>query len=78
MSTIVLNTFVFRLCWNRQPEEMVYFLSVLNWIFLAVFTMEAVLKLLAYGLSYFNDGWNLFDFIVITLTWIGKISLNKD
>ena len=36
-----------------------------NLVFTAFFCIEAVLKLVAYGPSYFNNGWNDFDFICV-------------
>jgi len=37
----------------------------LDIVFLTIFSIEVVLKLIAYRTSYFKDGWNLFDFIVV-------------
>ena len=34
----------------------------------AFFTLEAILKLIAYSKNYFLDYWNDFDFLIITLT----------
>lgn len=37
----------------------------LDLLFLTIFTVEVVLKLIVYRTSYFKDGWNLFDFVVV-------------
>ena len=37
----------------------------MNYIFFAIFSIEAIIKILGFGLRYFKDRWNLFDFIVI-------------
>ena len=47
----------------------------LEHVFLAIFTVELLLKVLAYGLfshdgSYLRDRWCQFDFIVVALTWL--------
>ncbi|NHN31807.1 ion transporter [Paenibacillus agricola] len=34
-------------------------------IFLSIFTIEVIFKLIVNRASYFKDGWNLFDFIVV-------------
>jgi hypothetical protein len=34
-------------------------------IFTVVFIIEMILKLIAFGGSYFNYGWNKFDFFVV-------------
>ncbi|MCQ0970404.1 ion transporter [Paracoccus sp. TK19116] len=42
--------------------DLILFLDALC---LAVFTVEIVLKLLAYRMRFFRDGWNIFDFLVV-------------
>jgi hypothetical protein len=37
-----------------------------NYFFSAVFLLEATLKLIAFGWSYFDSGWNKFDFFVVS------------
>ena len=36
-----------------------------NYFFTTVFILEATLKLIAYGRSYFYTAWNKFDFIIV-------------
>jgi voltage-gated sodium channel len=38
---------------------------ILDVTFLAIFTVEVILKLVVDRTKYFKDGWNLFDFIVV-------------
>lgn len=40
-------------------------LTISNYIFTAIFGVEAVLKLIAFRKSYFNSDWNKFDFVVV-------------
>ncbi|XP_072353959.1 sodium channel protein type 8 subunit alpha-like [Scyliorhinus torazame] len=50
------------------------FALVLNWfnlIFAAIFTVEAILKLLGQRQYYFTQAWNIFDFLVVALSLIG-------
>ena len=35
---------------------------------MAIFTVEAIVKLIAQRLLYFKDSWNVFDFTVVALT----------
>jgi len=50
--------------WHRYIEQ-------LDDIFLAIFTLELVLEFLAQGVRrYVNDGWNLFDCIVVGISYI--------
>ncbi len=47
--------------------------KILYWIdktILIFFTIELSLKFYAYRLGFFKSGWNLFDFIIVTIAWI--------
>ncbi|XP_027516352.1 sodium channel protein type 5 subunit alpha-like, partial [Corapipo altera] len=53
-------------------------LNKINYFFVAVFTAECVIKMLALRQHYFKSGWNLFDFIVVVLSIVSKYqSLNQ-
>ena len=39
--------------------------EVANVVFSIVFLLEAIFKLIAYGKRYFNDYWNVFDFVIV-------------
>lgn len=50
---------------------MVNALTIFNVIFTYLFTVELVLKVTAYGMKgYFEDGFNVFDSLVVALSWI--------
>lgn len=40
-------------------------LDIMNYFFTSVFILEAILKLIAYGSTYFRTTWNKFDFIIV-------------
>jgi len=51
---------------NRHIE----ILTFLDSIVLAIFTLEAVIKILAEGkrpINYFRNAWNVFDFLIVTV-----------
>jgi hypothetical protein len=48
-----------------QPTYFAAFLVFTNYIFSVIFFVEAALKLIAYGETYFNNSWNRFDFFVV-------------
>jgi voltage-dependent calcium channel L type alpha-1D len=53
-------------------------INVAGIIFTILFTIECVLKILAYGFvihhkAYLRDGWNWIDFIVVIVGWIEQI-----
>ncbi|XP_067130873.1 sodium channel protein 1 brain-like [Centruroides vittatus] len=39
-----------------------------NLIFTGIFTIEAILKIVALGRQYFNNQWNVFDFVIVILS----------
>lgn len=47
-------------------------------MFSAIFTIEAIIKLIALKKNYFKELWNIFDFIVVIGTWIVQIVLALD
>ena len=53
------------LSYEGAPDGWINFLEVTNYIFTAIFIVEAALKLFAYGRSYFDTAWNRFDFFVV-------------
>ncbi|KRX07619.1 hypothetical protein PPERSA_11168 [Pseudocohnilembus persalinus] len=68
---IVLNTIVFMLMFNRQSEQQSDIIKILNYVFLGIFTLEAILKIVSFELEYFKDSWNQFDLCVVIMTFIG-------
>ena len=61
---IIINTFVLCLEYYNQPQLMKDILWQLNNIFTCVFVCESLIKITAFGLRYFRDRWNLFDFFI--------------
>ncbi|NXC01606.1 SCN5A protein, partial [Orthonyx spaldingii] len=52
---------------NNQNETKAV-LNKINYFFVAVFTAECVMKILALRQYYFGSGWNVFDFSVVVLS----------
>ncbi|CAF3915628.1 unnamed protein product [Rotaria sp. Silwood2] len=53
-------------------------LEQIEYIFLAIFTLEVILKIIAYGLclhpnAYLRSGWNLLDFIIVVVGFLSVI-----
>ncbi|KAJ6641281.1 Sodium channel protein PaFPC1 [Pseudolycoriella hygida] len=70
---IILNTLCMALDHHNMSRELETTLRLANYIFVVIFVIEAILKLLALGVvRYFKDEWNSFDFIV---TLFGAIEL---
>ena len=44
------------------------FMESINYFFISVFTVEAVIKIVALGKIYFYDSWNRYDFTIVVIT----------
>ena len=40
-------------------------------MFAVIYTLEAIIKVVSLGKTYFEDGWNNFDFVIVVVAWIG-------
>ena len=65
MSCIVLNMVQMALYYEGQPSIYGGILDFSNYIFTAIFIIEAVCKIIAFGRSYLKNAWNKFDFFVV-------------
>lgn len=55
----------------QQSYEAIQIQSIANMVFNMIFTLECLLKLIAYGLrDFFRDAWCAFDIVVIIGSWI--------
>nr|XP_021334061.1 voltage-dependent R-type calcium channel subunit alpha-1E isoform X3 [Danio rerio] len=78
LTMIALNTIVLMMK-HHDPRLEGYddVLKYLNTIFTVIFSVECVLKILAFGImNYFRDTWNIFDFITV-LGSITEILVDK-
>ena len=49
-------------------------LEYINYFFTAVFTLEAIIKIIGLGFKgYFTKGWNLFDFLIVLVSYVTLI-----
>ncbi|XP_028910161.1 voltage-dependent N-type calcium channel subunit alpha-1B isoform X4 [Ornithorhynchus anatinus] len=66
MAMIALNTVVLMMKFYDAPHGYEIMLKCLNVVFTSMFSMECVLKIIAFGvLNYFRDAWNVFDFVTV-------------
>jgi len=66
MSCIVLNILQMAVETENMTVSFSAFLDFTGNIFSFIFFVEMVLKLIAYGDTYFKNSWNRFDFVVVT------------
>uniref|UniRef100_A0A8D3BXC2 Calcium channel, voltage-dependent, N type, alpha 1B subunit, a n=1 Tax=Scophthalmus maximus TaxID=52904 RepID=A0A8D3BXC2_SCOMX len=66
MIMIALNTVVLMMKFHGAPDFYVAMLKKLNIVFTTLFSLECVLKIIAFGpLNYLKDAWNVFDFVTV-------------
>jgi voltage-dependent calcium channel L type alpha-1D len=71
---IILNSIILMIKFQGQSDDLVSALENVNLVFTIIFTLEAIIKIVAYGKDYFKDGWNIFDFLVVMLSLVGIIT----
>ena len=74
LTCIILNAVCLSITWYGEPEELVLAMEIINIFFTVVYTVEMIIKLVAFKREYFTDGWNGFDFLIVIIAWIGLIS----
>ncbi len=55
----------------------------MEYVFLVIFTLEAVLKVIAYGFllhpgAYLRNGWNILDFVIVIIGWVKEQNSNNN
>uniref|UniRef100_A0A3Q4GYT5 Voltage-dependent N-type calcium channel subunit alpha n=1 Tax=Neolamprologus brichardi TaxID=32507 RepID=A0A3Q4GYT5_NEOBR len=66
MIMIALNTVVLMMKFYGAPEFYEVMLKNLNIVFTTLFSLECILKIIAFGpLNYLKDAWNVFDFVTV-------------
>lgn len=71
---IIGNTIVMAINWYDCPKSLLNALEYTNYFFTIVFTLEAIIKLIAYTpYGYFIQGWNIFDFVIVIISDITLI-----
>uniref|UniRef100_A0A8C8SRU4 Voltage-dependent P/Q-type calcium channel subunit alpha n=1 Tax=Pelusios castaneus TaxID=367368 RepID=A0A8C8SRU4_9SAUR len=66
MAMIALNTIVLMMKFNNASTAYEEVLKMFNHVFTSLFSLECLLKIMAFGvLNYFRDAWNIFDFVTV-------------
>ena len=47
-------------------------MEIISYVFVLLFTFEISLRILAMGITYFYIPWNVFDFFLILVSFVGK------
>ena len=78
MGCIVLNMITMALNYDTSDPKYDLALTYVNYIFTGIFIVECIIKLLAYGISYFHSGWNRFDFFAVVASIADLVIQNID
>ena len=71
---IVFNTVTMCMEYYGAPADYLHVLHIFNLVFVAIFTVEAVLKLLGLGVVYyFYIDWNKFDFAIVVVSLVSEL-----
>ncbi|XP_062900562.1 sodium channel, voltage gated, type V-like, alpha b isoform X3 [Mobula hypostoma] len=73
MILICLNMVTMMVETDDMDPYMERILFIINVIFIAIFTSECALKIIALRHYFFTIGWNIFDFVVVILSIIGIV-----
>ena len=70
IGVIVFNSIILGIQTASISQETANALRLIDAICVFIYIIEAILKITAYGFSYFKDRWNIFDFTIVVLCLI--------
>ncbi|NXP80166.1 SCN5A protein, partial [Ramphastos sulfuratus] len=73
MFLICLNMIIMMVETYDQSEMKTNILNKFNVLFIAIFTAECVLKLVALRQYYFSNAWNIFDLVVVIMSLVASL-----
>ncbi|NXO54411.1 SCN5A protein, partial [Aramus guarauna] len=73
MIAICLNMVTMMVETHEQSETKTNILNKFNILFVAIFTAECVLKLVALRQHYFSNAWNIFDLVVVIMSLVALL-----
>ena len=62
---ILINTIALANYYFMIPDDEIRTQELLNYFFVGLFTIEAIIKIIARRRAYFEDPWNRFDFAIV-------------
>ncbi|KAM9390810.1 LOW QUALITY PROTEIN: voltage-dependent T-type calcium channel subunit alpha-1H-like, partial [Salvelinus alpinus] len=69
MISILINTLSMGIEFHQQPQELTDILEISNLVFTSLFSLEMLLKLLAFGLfGYIRNPYNGFDSVIVIIS----------
>merc|ERR1719456_652794 len=63
---------------ETEPHELDLFFFVSEAFFNGIFTLELIVNIYSnFFLAFWQDPWNVFDFAIVTISWISMLSNSK-
>ena len=72
MILIFINIVIMMTQHYKQSDDITYMLRIVNLIFTIIFTIELIMRIIALRYQYFLDRWNVFDFLIVLFSLVGK------
>ncbi|MCG9759138.1 MULTISPECIES: ion transporter [Pseudoalteromonas] len=69
IAVILFNAVTLGLETTQFGKNNAALLHKIDFVILMIFTLELLLKLIVYRLKFFKSGWNIFDFVIVAISW---------
>ena len=73
---IMLNMVQMGMLYEDASDQYLLALEIINYIFTGVFTVELILKLIAFSLNFWYEAWNVFDFFIVLCSFVDILFTN--
>jgi voltage-gated sodium channel len=75
MVLIILNGITMGLATSKSIMlEYGFYINLFDAIVLSIFTIEIILRIYVHKISFFKDGWSIFDFIIVAISLVPSSS----
>jgi hypothetical protein len=74
---ILLNVIVMAMEFHGMSTGLRDALAIANFVFTGIFTLEAIIKILALSSQYFKSGWNNFDLFIVVISLVDLCLINQ-
>ncbi|ODM93572.1 Sodium channel protein 60E [Orchesella cincta] len=75
---IIANTVVLAMEHHGSTKDLENILIIANHVFMAIFTLECIIKIMALQKVYFQTGWNIFDMIIVLISYVDLASVSQN
>ncbi len=73
---ILLNMVQMAMLYEDASDSYDTALDIVNYVFTGIFTVELVLKLIAFSRNFWYEAWNIFDFFIVVCSYVDIVFSN--